>query len=174
VIPTAYVSVGANIDPERHIRRGLRLLARVARVTAISTFYRTAPIGRPADPPFYNGVVAIETDTAPTALKTALREIETDCGRKRGSDRYAPRTLDFDIIWYDHCQPDASVTLPDPEIAARAFLAVPLAELAPELIWTDGRALREIAASFDGLHMEPLPTFTTSLRKALHHEYQTR
>jgi 2-amino-4-hydroxy-6-hydroxymethyldihydropteridine diphosphokinase len=172
---TAYLGIGSNIEAERNIQRGLALLAQAVRVTALSTLYRTPAQDRPDDPPFTNAVAAVETALSPRALKEALRSIEEAVGRRRAADKYAPRTLDLDIIWYDNNNyTDDAVMLPDPEISHRPFLAIPLAELAPELILPNGMRVRDVAVSFHGAVLEPLPALTAQLRKDLRHESQTR
>ena len=134
----AYIAVGSNLDPQRHIPSALRRLAGHARVrlTAISTFYLAPALDRPEQPAFYNGAVEIATDLPPRELKfSVLREIEAQEGRRRSADRYAAREIDLDLVAYDDLQvTDSDLVLPDPEIAARPFLAVPLAELAPDLL----------------------------------------
>jgi 2-amino-4-hydroxy-6-hydroxymethyldihydropteridine diphosphokinase len=165
----AFIGVGSNLAPEANIRAALRLLAAGARITRISTFYRTAPIGRPEQPCFYNGVVAIETGTPPAELKRALRQIETRCRRRRTTDKYAPRTIDLDLLLYgDLVVAEGEVRLPDPEIETRAFLAVALLELAPDLrLPGTGRPIREIAEALDGRGLEPLVEYTGELRREL-------
>ena len=94
-------SVGSNIAPAENIREALRRLAQRTRLVFISTFYREPAIGRPAEPDFYNGVVSIDTDLPPAILKwQVLRPIETALGRQRGADKYASRTIDFDLLLY--------------------------------------------------------------------------
>lgn len=174
-MPVAYLAIGANIDSETNIRRGLALLTQRVCVMAVSTFYRTPALARPDDPPFINGVAEIETALPPRELKVVLRDIEAACNRTRTADSLAPRTLDIDIIWYDNVTiENEMLTLPDPEIPRRPFLAIPLAELAPELTLADGGMIRDIAAAWGTAGMEPLPAFTTSLRKDLRHEHETR
>lgn len=135
----AYVAVGSNIQPEANIPAALDKLRRAARVTASSTFYRTAALDRPGDPDFLNGVWQIETDLSPHALKfDVLRRIEEELGRKRSADKYAPRTIDLDLIVYDNAaiaEPDLRV--PDPDIRTRPFIALPLLELSPEVVLAD-------------------------------------
>ncbi len=169
-MPRAFIAIGSNIEPEKNVREGLRRLSRRLRIRAVSTFYRSPPLGRPEQEPFINGVVEVETDVPPQQLKYGvLRAVESEMGRLRTADKYAPRTLDLDILLYDArmiCSPD--LTVPDPEIVSRPFLAVPLAELAPEVVLpADGRALRAIADRFADHGMERLATYTEELRREI-------
>ena len=171
-MPRAFISVGSNIEPERNVRRALRLLARAVRITGVSTFYRTAPLGRPEQEDFYNGVVEVETDIAPAELKrSVLRPVEEQLGRQRSADKYAARTIDLDVLLYDELVIDTEgLTIPDPDIAERAFLAIPLHELAPDLVLPDsGRPIRDIAAAFADHGMAPLAEYTQMLRESATH-----
>jgi len=166
----AFVAVGSNIDPEDNIRRAVRLLARRTRIVAVSTFYRSSPVGPPGQPAFVNGVVEIETDLHPLELKrTVLRRLEACMGRVRTEDKYAPRVIDLDLVIYgDRTADTPELTLPDPQIRTRPFLAVPLAELAPDLpLPGDGRAMRELAAAFGDHEMGPLVDYTRELKESL-------
>jgi 2-amino-4-hydroxy-6-hydroxymethyldihydropteridine diphosphokinase len=170
----AYVGVGSNLDPEHNVRAAIRELSRAAYVVAVSTFYRTAPLGHPSDPWFINGVVAVETDEPGVALKCdVLRHIEDELGRRRGADRNAPRTIDLDLLY-------ANGLPPDPDIRERAFVAWPLAEIAPE-IEVDGHSIQAIAERLPREGMVPLPALTAALReeadlrampRRLHSEWQ--
>jgi len=164
----AYVAVGSNIQPELHIPLALESLSNHARITGISKFYRTRPVGRTGQPDYCNGVVRIETWTAPLAFKMqVLREVEDRAGRIRNDDKYAPRTIDLDLVLYDDlilCT--QNLELPDPDIFERAFVSVPLAELAPDVILPGtGRRIADLAdaAGLDG--MEVLRDFTRHLRE---------
>ncbi len=158
----AFVAVGSNLDPERHLPAALRRLATRVRLVAVSTFYASPALGRPEQPEFYNGAVEIATDLPPRELKfTVLRAIEAELGRQRSADKFAAREIDLDLVWYDgQVADEPDLTLPDPEIADRPFLAVPLGELAPELF----------RVSSPAGSLRPLPEFTTRLRKELLHE----
>jgi dihydroneopterin aldolase/2-amino-4-hydroxy-6-hydroxymethyldihydropteridine diphosphokinase len=162
-----FVAVGSNIEPEENVRDGLTKLAAEMEVRGISTFYRTRPIGRPEQDAFLNGVVEVETQLSPRDLKAALREIETACGRVRTGDKYAARTLDLDVIVYgDLVISEEGLVLPDPEISARPFLAVPLAELAPGMVLAgDGRRVSDLASLHANHDMEPLAAYTEQLRE---------
>jgi len=167
VAVAAYIAVGSNIHPETNIPAALDKLMRFVRVTASSTFYRTAPLSAPGtpagkgaratggnvgatsrgDPEFLNGVWRIETGLDARALKfTVLRRIEEELGRTRGTNRYAPRTIDLDLLIYGSMainEPDLRV--PDPDIRSRPFLAVPLLQLAPDLVLADnGERLADV------------------------------
>lgn len=167
----AFVAVGSNIEPEANLRRALRLLGQRHRPVAVSTVYRTPPLGRPEQPDYLNCVVEVETEAEPEELKQELRRIEQELGRVRGADRYAARTIDLDLIAYEGMQvrtPD--LVLPDPEIGGRPFVALPLAELAPDLALPGiGGDAAAVAARFTGDDMAPLTEYTESLRGELRH-----
>ncbi len=166
-MPRAFVALGSNIDPEENIRAAVIALARHVRIAAISTVYLTGPEGRPGQPPFYNAVVEIETDRSPEELKfQVLRRIEADLGRERTADTYAPRTIDLDLVLHGDLVPHADgLELPDPRIADRPFLAIPLSELAPDLeLPGTGLRMEDLAARLPRDGMQPLPEYTARLR----------
>lgn len=165
-----FIAIGSNIWPEENVREAIRLLRRQVQVVAISTFYRTEAKDRPEQPPFYNGIVEIETKLPPAELKHGvLRRIEERLGRTRTEDKYDPRSIDLDVVVYgDLVVATEEVMIPDPEIANRAFLAIPLRELAPDLVLPgSGVRMAEIAAAFAGQDMEPLHAFSEGLRRDL-------
>ena len=135
----AYVGVGSNIQPEANIPAALERLMRFVRVTASSIFYRTPALKRSGDPDFLNGVWQIETDLHARVLKfTVLRRIEEELGRARTADRYAPRTIDLDLLVYDDAAiNEPGLCVPDPDVRSRPFLAAPLLELSPGLVLAD-------------------------------------
>jgi 2-amino-4-hydroxy-6-hydroxymethyldihydropteridine diphosphokinase len=167
----AFVGVGSNIDPKENVRRALRLLARDMRVSGVSTVYETEPEGRPDQPRYYNCVVEIETAAPPAELKRALRKIEERLGRVRTTDRYASRTIDLDLVAYDEVSlqsPD--LTLPDPDVASRVYLAAGLAELAPELLLPGiSETAAKVAKNLPRRGMRALDEYTASLRREVAH-----
>lgn len=163
-----FIGVGSNIQPEENVVKAVAMLAADCRLLKISTFYLTEPTGRQDQPPFFNGVLEVETKRPPLELKfSVLRSIENKLGRNRTEDKYAPRTIDLDILLYgEEVLDEGDLILPDPEITSRPFLAVPLGELAPEVTLPgSGKALKEIADSMDTRSMEPLTEFTRSLKR---------
>ena len=132
----AYVALGANLDdPLGQLRAALDAVAALpdSRMLRTSSFYRTAPVGAPGQPDYLNAVAALETGLAPDDLLAALLEIVHDFGRRR-EYRNAPRTLDLDLLLYDDAVIDRPhLQIPHPRLHLRAFVLVPLAEIAPEL-----------------------------------------
>ena len=166
----AFVSVGANIDPEHNVVEALRLLRQRVRVTGVSTFYRTKAIGRPQQQDFLNGVCKVTTDIVPRSLKfDVLRDIEQQLGRVRTADKYAARTIDLDVILHGTAvidEPDLHI--PDPDIRTRAFVGVPLLELAPELRLPDtGEALATLVEEQHRRSLQPDIPFTNQLRRSM-------
>ncbi len=162
-----YLSLGSNIEPESNMLHAIRAISRVLHVTAISTVYRTTPVSRESQPDFFNCVVKVETEIEAQALKfDVLRPLEAALGRRRTGDRYAPRTIDIDVVLYGDERIDArELTIPDPDIFRRPFLAIPLSELSPELeIPGSGKKALELAAEMDRSKMVPLPEFTRRIR----------
>jgi dihydroneopterin aldolase/2-amino-4-hydroxy-6-hydroxymethyldihydropteridine diphosphokinase len=166
----AFIGVGSNIEPEKNIREALRRLGEYVQLTGISTFYVEPAIDGPEEPTFYNGVVAIETDLKPLNLKhEILRRIEAAMGRRRNATKNAPRTIDLDLLLYDDSAlSNNDLSLPHPDILKRAFVAIPLYELAPDLVLPgSGLPVRQIVERFDATEMEPLREFTRLLRNEL-------
>lgn len=134
---TAYIGLGANLnDPAAQIEQALVELDRLSdtRLVARSSLYASAPVGYADQPDFINAVAQLETILAPRALLAALLDIEQQHGRAR-SFRNAPRTLDLDLLLYGaaHFHED-DLTLPHPRMTERAFVLLPLTEIAPELV----------------------------------------
>jgi 2-amino-4-hydroxy-6-hydroxymethyldihydropteridine diphosphokinase len=163
----AYVAAGSNISPAENIALALRLLAGRAAVTAVSTVYRTKALGRPDQPDYYNLVIEVKTEMPPEEFRrTVLRRIEDKLGRVRSKDRYAPRTIDLDLIACDELALKTDeLTLPDPEIAVRPFLSIPLCELNPGLMLPGLGRVDGLAPKLPCAGMEPLLEYTARLKK---------
>ena len=118
-------------------------------IVARSSLYRTAPWGKTDQPPFVNACAVVRTDLAPRALLARILAVEIDLGRQRG-ERWGPRTIDIDILDYDGLALDEpGLTLPHPHLTERAFVLIPLAEIAPDRV-VAGRPVRDWAAAVDG------------------------
>ncbi|MDO8811551.1 MAG: 2-amino-4-hydroxy-6-hydroxymethyldihydropteridine diphosphokinase [Gallionella sp.] len=164
----AFIGIGSNIEPERNVRAAVRNLAQQTRVTGISMVYCTDALDHPEQSPYFNCVVEIETEAPPSEVKHGLlRPIENSLGRKRSEDKYAPRTIDLDLIVYSDLAMDVEdIRLPDPEILERPFLAIPLFELAPDLVLAGyGLRIGEVAARLPQGGMRPLEDYTSLLRE---------
>lgn len=150
---TAYIGLGANLeDPTAQIEHAFDELDRISgtRLVARSSLYVSAPVGNVDQPDFINAVAQLETALAPRALLAALLEVEQRHGRAR-SFRNAPRTLDLDLLLYGaaHFHED-HLTLPHPRMTERAFVLLPLTEMAPGLVIPGrGRATDWLAACAD-------------------------
>jgi 2-amino-4-hydroxy-6-hydroxymethyldihydropteridine diphosphokinase len=169
-MPRVFVAVGSNLDPEENVTRALRLLETEVGIRGVSTFYRTPALGRPEDPPYVNGVIEVGDSLGPRELKQLLRRVEEVLGRERVADRYAPRSMDLDLLIYGDQESSSGVTLPHPDIRERPFVAFPLLELAPDLTLPDSRTeLRSLASSLASYPMEPLRDFTSRLRTEVQH-----
>lgn len=164
--PRVFVAVGSNIEPAVHVCRALRLLIRRVRVDGVSTFYRTAALGRAGQADFVNGVWALRTELAPRQLKEEiLRDIERRLGRRRSADKHADRPIDLDLVLYGALV-SPELGLPDPEIRTRNFVALPLLELEPEQVLPDtGERLISAAASMTHASMTPLPALTRKQKR---------
>lgn len=125
-----YISVGSNVDRERHLCAALAALRQLGE-TELSPVYETAAVGFDGEP-FYNCVVGLDTGLPLAELAQRLRAIEADNGRVRGGARFSSRTLDLDILTYGELVGEhAGIQLPRDEIERYAFVLRPLAELAP-------------------------------------------
>ena len=131
----AYVGLGANIgDPGQQIKTAIEELKKLpdTRVIAVSSVYRSAPMGYLHQPDFMNAVAELDTELPPGRLLGMLRQLEARHGRERPFAN-APRTLDLDLLLYgDRTLDTPQLTLPHPRMHERAFVLAPLAEIAPE------------------------------------------
>ena len=145
----AYVAIGSNLrDPAAQVRAGAEELAmlRDTRLAAMSSLYRTAPVGPVDQPDFVNAVALVETALGPRELLDELLAIERRFGRVRDVPN-GPRTLDLDIVLYgDKEYADEALTIPHPRMHERAFVLVPLAEIAPDAAVPGRGRVRELAA----------------------------
>jgi 2-amino-4-hydroxy-6-hydroxymethyldihydropteridine diphosphokinase len=151
------LGLGGNMgDPVATIGDALRRLeAEGVRITGRSRWYRTAPWGKTDQPDFVNICVAAVTEFPPRALLNLSQGIESALGRKR-EVRWGPRALDIDILAYDDVILDEpSLTLPHPRLTERAFVLVPLLDIAPDRVIA-GRKVREWAAAMDRSGVETM------------------
>jgi 2-amino-4-hydroxy-6-hydroxymethyldihydropteridine diphosphokinase len=156
---TAYVALGSNLDdPEAQVERGFAALAALpgTLLRARSRRYRTPPWGVVDQPDFVNAVARLETSLAPHALLDALLAIEARAGRVRGL-RYGPRVLDLDLLLSGECElREAGLTLPHPRLHERAFVLLPLADLAPDLEVPGRGRVADLLAQVDTTGCAPL------------------
>jgi 2-amino-4-hydroxy-6-hydroxymethyldihydropteridine diphosphokinase len=133
----AYVALGSNLgNPVQTIEDAIEAMAalRGSLLKAMSSLYRTAPVGLKHQPDFINAVVALDTRLSPRDLLDELFALEAHFGRER-SVKNAPRTLDLDLLLHgETVQDDPDLTLPHPRMHERAFVLAPLAEIAPDLV----------------------------------------
>ncbi len=167
-IVDAFIGVGSNIQPGRNISDALARLSKRVDIKGISTFYKTTPILRKDQDDYLNGVWQISTAISPEELKfNVLRTIEKELHRNRGADKYAPRTIDLDILLFgDMVIHEDNLTIPDPDIYKRSFIAFPLSELNPDLIMPDTKKpLVDLLSALSKDDMIPDITFTERLRR---------
>ena len=148
----AYIGVGANIGhPEGQVRSALDKLASLpaTRLERVSSLYRTAPVGFVDQPDFVNAVAKVDTGLAPHALLDALLDIERRHGRVREFPN-GPRTLDLDVLLYGDVElHEPDLIVPHPRMHERAFVIVPLAEIAPELLVPGRGYVRDLVRKVD-------------------------
>ncbi len=160
--PFAYVGLGSNLDdPAAQIRAALDAIGRIAgiRVLAVSSLYRSPPMGPPEQPEYCNAVCVVECGIAPSMLMSQLLEIERQAGRVRGGEHWGPRRIDLDLLHVEGVSSaTAGLRLPHPGIAQRNFVLAPLAEIAPQLRIPGVGAVAELAARIprDDLSMWPI------------------
>ena len=143
------LGLGANRgDPPAQLAAALRALAPAVRIDAVSSLYRSAPVGFAGQPDFYNAVALGRTELQPRPLLQALQRVEAELGRRRTFPG-APRVIDLDLLAHGGCvMRTAALTLPHPRLHLRGFVLHPLAEVAPE--WRHpvmGKTARELLSA---------------------------
>jgi 2-amino-4-hydroxy-6-hydroxymethyldihydropteridine diphosphokinase len=122
----AVISVGSNIEPEKHVRWARQRIAEELKLVAESEFVETEPIGRPDQPNFLNGAFLVETSRSRDELEAWLKSLEQELGRVKQADKYGPRTIDLDLVVWN----DAVV---HPDVYEREFLRKAVRQLLPHL-----------------------------------------
>jgi 2-amino-4-hydroxy-6-hydroxymethyldihydropteridine diphosphokinase len=146
------IALGSNLgDSRSFLENALQKLDKHPQieVRAVSSWYQTTPVG-PPQPDYLNGGALLKTELSPLALLATLLQVEAEAGRVR-KERWGARTLDLDIILYDQLVLDTlELQIPHPRMGERAFVLVPLAEIAPG--WVEpvsGSAIAHLAQSID-------------------------
>ncbi len=145
-----YVGIGSNLgDPVDHVRQAIDELGRIADTqrVASSGLYASPPMGPPDQPDYVNAVAQLRTGLTPLALLDALQAIERHHQRTRDGQRWGPRTLDLDVLLYDHSSiDDDRLTVPHPGLHQRAFVIYSLLEVAGDIDIPGRGSLRALAA----------------------------
>lgn len=160
---SAYLSLGSNIDPKRHLRAAADALRERFGDVVFSSVLRTPAIGFDG-PDFFNAAAIIRTDLDPQALDAWLHALEAAQGRDRGAPRFSSRTLDIDIVFYDDLilapADGGHLQIPRPELQY-AFVLQPLAQIAPDFIDPlSGRTLAQLWT----VHPQGMETLPAELR----------
>lgn len=145
-----FLGLGSNLGDRREsLDHALDLLSAKVRITSRSSYYETEPVGYADQPWFMNRVVAGETALTPTELLAFTQSVEHALKRVK-TIRWGPRTIDVDILLYDDVVLDTdSLTIPHPRMKERAFVMVPLAEIAPGLV-IGGETVEAILTRLEG------------------------
>ena len=133
-MPAVYVAAGSNVEPRHHLALASRELCREFPGVRFSPWYQNKAVGFEGDD-FINFVAGFDTVLPIEAVLSHLHAIETLCGRPRGAPRWAPRSMDLDLLLFgDQVRDEPKLKLPRPDLLKRAFMLGPLADLAPDLV----------------------------------------
>lgn len=148
-LATAYLGLGSNLgDRKQNLAQAIELLSQKVTIDRISSTYETEPVGYEEQPLFLNAVCRVSTNLSPQQLLILAKEIESKLGRV-SSFRNASRPIDIDILLYDYeviKTPD--LVVPHPRLTERAFVLIPLVEIAPDLVYPEsGKSIGELVNS---------------------------
>ena len=156
----AYVALGSNLDdPREQVERGMAALAGLpgTRLVLRSSLYRTRPFGPVEQPDFINAAAGLLTRLEPAGFLAQLKALETQLGRERPVVRWGPRRIDLDLLVHGGaCIAEPGLEVPHPGIPERAFVLVPLAEFAPDLVVPGRGRVRDLLARVDSADLERL------------------
>ena len=151
----AYIAIGSNLaSPLEQVNAAVQALGEIpqSKIVAVSSFYRTPPLGPQDQPDYLNAAVVLETALNAETLLDNTHRIELQQGRVRKAERWGPRTLDLDIMLFGHETISTErLTVPHYDMKNRGFMLWPLFEVAPDLIFPDGISLKSI---LDNLNAE--------------------
>ncbi|MCM7468947.1 2-amino-4-hydroxy-6-hydroxymethyldihydropteridine diphosphokinase [Enterobacter bugandensis] len=149
----AYIAIGSNLaSPLEQVNAAVQALGEIpqSRIVAVSSFYRTPPLGPQDQPDYLNAAVVLETTLDAETLLDNTQRIELQQGRVRKAERWGPRTLDLDIMLFgDEVINTERLTVPHYDMKNRGFMLWPLFEVAPDLIFPDDIPLKSILDSLE-------------------------
>ena len=152
-LATAYLCLGSNLGKRQdNLCQALMMLSEKVKPEKISSVYETEPVGYKQQPLFLNLVCRIATELSARELLRLAKETENIMGRVLGGQRNGPRPMDIDILFYDNTiMKTRNLTLPHPRLKDRAFVLIPLAEIAPEFIHPQlGKSITQLANNVEG------------------------
>ncbi len=149
----AYLGLGSNLgEREENLRQALTLLSLKVNLEEVSSVYETEPVGYKEQPLFLNLVCRITTNLPPDELLHFAKDIETSMGRVPSEQVNSPRPIDIDILFYDNkIMETQDLTIPHPRLKDRAFVLIPLNEIAPDLVHPKlGKSIARLADAVKG------------------------
>jgi 2-amino-4-hydroxy-6-hydroxymethyldihydropteridine diphosphokinase len=156
----AYVALGSNLDdPREQVERAMAALAGLpdTRLVLRSSLYRARPFGPVEQPDFVNAAAGLLTRLDPAGLLAQLKGLEAQLGRERPVVRWGPRRIDLDLLVHGDARiAEPGLEVPHPGIPERAFVLVPMAEFAPDLVVPGRGRVRDLLARVDSADLERL------------------
>lgn len=148
----AYIALGSNMgDRELNLLRAVAEIGRIpdCKVTGLSSFYETSPVGVTEQPLFYNAVLRVQTALSPHELLERIMRIESDVFGRTRTYRWGPRRIDLDLLLHGGATiSDDRLTVPHPRMAERRFVLQPLSDIAPDLVHpVVGKSITELLGS---------------------------
>lgn len=145
-----YVAAGSNVEPQKYLSRALRAMAAAYGPLTLSPAYRNQAVGFSGED-FINLVVGFHTEHSATEVRQQLQKIEAACDRPPGAAKWAPRTMDLDILLFgDLVSDEPGLIIPRPDLLKRPYMLKPMADIAPDVRHpTLGKTMRELWDAFD-------------------------
>jgi 2-amino-4-hydroxy-6-hydroxymethyldihydropteridine diphosphokinase len=146
-----YLAAGSNVEPEKYLARALRELAAAYGPLTLSPAYRNQAVGFSGDD-FINLVVGFRTEDEVATVRRQLQKIEAACDRPPDAPKWAPRTMDLDILLFgDLVSDEPGLKIPRPDLIKRPYMLRPIADIAPDVRHPiSGKTMRELWESFEG------------------------